>query len=550
VSVTDLITGWRAMEEALPGYEQAERYYTGNAREVFASARIATLLRESAGKYRFNLAKTPVKVLAAKVKLRAVTAEDDATTEKITEISDANNLDVEFPDLVRMTLEYGDAYMMVWPIVEEDAPSDVQPDPELDAAAVELVVHNPKHARMMYDPANRRRKWFWIKRWAVLRPGDLIVWRVDIWYATRVEHWVSKTAENLAEESGWQEFTGFPDVPESATPSVQVNQEGEIPAFHFRTALPYGVPVHIDAYGTQDAITKILNVELATIDTTGFPARFALTDAGAELDQANDDPDFPSGDDAQAPPSGDRQISQSSLRTGPGTLSYLHGVKDLKQFDAADPANLLDPAEFYIRLMAQQTGVPMHFYDPSGEVPSGESLKVKNAPLNDQVEDLQTLLTSPTMELWKFTLAVVSIVVDTLEVSWLPADVATGKDDWETIQLKQASGVPQSQTLVEAGYEKETVDSWLDDDAEDMDLVRRTDLMVKVADAAQKLGAAVGSGVLNAEQAQQVIAMLMGVKEEPVQGPPDPIALEEAKAKLQPPAAGGAPAQKPPAGKP
>jgi hypothetical protein len=66
-----------------------------------------------------------------------------------------------------------------------------------------------------------------------------------------------------------------------------------------------------------------------------------------------------------------------------------------------------------------------------------------------------------------------------------------------------------------------------------MDLMRRADLMVKVADAAQKLGAAVGSGVMNAEQAQQVIAMLMGVQEEAVEGPPDPVALAEAQAKAK-----------------
>lgn len=520
MSSTDLITGWKSLEEALPGYVRAEAYYRGKAPETFASTRIEQKLRDTANRYRFNLAKTPVQVLADKIELAAVTGTDDAVSERIKTISEANNLDVEFPDLIRLTLEFGDAYLFSYPLDPEETPDDVQPDPELEAARVELVVHNPKHNRMMYDPSNRRRKWFYFRRWCVDRPGDKMVWRVDLWYADRVEHWVSKTSDNLTEQAGWEPFDGFFDVPDSDVDPVEGNPMGEIPAFHYRTALPYGTPVHEDAYGAQDAITKLLATQLDTVDSVGFPARYALTDEGSELDQATDDPNFP--DDADAPTGDTRRASESSLRSGPGTLTYLHGVKDLKQFDAAEAATLLDPTEFFVKLMAQQTRTPMDSFDPNGEVPSGESLKVKHGPLNRNAKRLATMFTSPTQEVWKFTLKTVGIVVTTVEVRWVPQETATGKEDWEVIGLKQGAGVPQGQTLVEAGYEQDTVDLWLDDEAEDMDLMRRADLMVKVADAAQKLGAAVGSGVMNAEQAQAVIAMLMNVKEEKVEGPPPP----------------------------
>jgi hypothetical protein len=303
---------------------------------------------------------------------------------------------------------------------------------------------------------------------------------------------------------------------------TEENPLEEIPAFHYRTALPYGIPVHESAYGAQDAITKLLATQLDSVDAVGYPARFALTDQGAELDQSNDDPNFPGGDDANTPAAGDRLASESQLRSGPGTLSYLHGVKALVQFDPSDPATLLDPTEFFIRLMAQQTQIPMDSFDPNGEVPSGESLKVKHGPLNANAKMLCTMFTAPTLESWKFTLKAVGTKVSTLEVRWVPVEQATGKEDWEVISLKQDAGVPQAQTLVEAGYEQETVDGWLDDEAEDMDLMRRADLVLKIADASQKMGAAVGSGIMNADQAQQVIAMLLGVKEEKVEGPPPP----------------------------
>lgn len=543
MSVIEVVHGWHELEAALPAYEEAEAYASGKVKEVFASAKLRQRIEATGERYRFNLAKTPIKVLSNRLDLTAVT--DPASkpvTELITAAWDANDMDVHFPDVISKSLMYGDGYLMTWDSEPEDdseseMPDDVQPDPALAAAKVEFVWHNPKNTRMIYDPENERRKWFLIKRWCVPTQAGKR-WRVDLWFAGRLERWVSISDANLTEKASWEPFTGWPEG-EAVDPVVD-NIHEEIPFHHFRTALPYGVPVHTDAYPAQDALNKMLITQINTSETQGWPSRFALQELGAELDQNADDPDFPQDDDGQARRTYERSAS-SRLTNEPGAMNYMPGTKSVVQLSGAEPENFLGPAEFYIRLMAQMTEIPMHHYDPAGEVPSGESLKVKDGPLNAEVLKLQKLFKSPVLEWWMFALKIMGAApVKVLEARWAPAEMAVGKDDWTVIGLKQDSGVPQRTTLVEAGYEPETVDTWLKDQAEEMGIQRQADLLDKLAGAAQKLGAAVSLGVMTKEQAQEIIVSVTGQKEVPVAGPPVPQPADpNANPDDEPPAGGG-----------
>ena len=46
------------------------------------------------------------------------------------------------------------------------------------------------------------------------------------------------------------------------------------------------------------------------------------------------------------------------------------------------------PAAFYLRIMAQTTKTPLDMLDESGDEPSGESRRRKDAPLRDAVRTL------------------------------------------------------------------------------------------------------------------------------------------------------------------
>lgn len=500
--IDDLLDGWREMQDALDGYEEARAYFEGTVPEVFASAIARKAIAETGDRYRFNLAKTPVKVRKDRTKIAAVTVpDDDKASEVIEDVWDANGMAVAYPDLFLKTFEFGDAYLCVWPVAEDE------PDPRLRAAGVELTVHDPRHVRVFYDDEFPRRVTHAIKRWEARRAGQSQPgWRCDVYYPDTIERYESQPGGDPTKPEGWAPFF---DPDQDDADWVLENPTGRIPFAHHRTESPYGRPVHKDAYSPQDAINKELITLVTTGDSHGWPQRWAMTDRGTDLDTAGDTPDWDDDADSDDTVEGNRG-SSSQLRSGPGTIMEFIGKRAVGQFEAAQPGTFIEPAQLFIRLMAQMTNTPFHYFDPSGGVPSGESLKVADAPLTKDVEDLEAMLLAPVVETWTTVLELREMTVARVDVRWAPVESSTGQSDWETAQAKQAAGVPRGQTLVEAGYEAAQVEEWHTEEAAALDLQNRVYLMGAIGDAIQRIGAGVGLGVLSQEQATAIIGRLVG----------------------------------------
>lgn len=512
--LADLTDGWREMELALPGYMEAEDYFDGTVDEVFASSIARQKIEETGARYRFNLAKTPVCVRRDRVEIAAVTVPDDESASGVVEdVWDANDMAVHYPDLFLMTFKYGDAYLMEWPLHPDDeadatATEDrTGPEDRLAAVAVELTVHNPKNVRVFYDPEHPRRKAYAVKRWCVPGAGDKKRWRADVYYPDRIERWLSKGDDKLTDPEGWDFYL---DAEQDDADWLLDNPQNRVPFTHHRTALPYGVPLHRDAYSPQDAINKLLITQLTTTDSHGWPQRYALTDRGADLDTAGDTPDWDDDLDSDDTRTGRAGGSSSQIKSGPGTIMDLIGKRAVGQFEAANPSVFLQPAEFFIRLMAQMTTTPLHYFDPSGTVPSGESRKVADMPLTKDCEHLTAMLNAPVVETWTAVLDMLGHDVARVDVRWVPVESSSGKDDWETVKVKQETGVPRHQTLIEAGYEVEQVEQWQAEEAERLDLVRRAEVMAQLADAVQRFATVTSWGVMTPDQVGSIISHVLG----------------------------------------
>jgi hypothetical protein len=237
--------------------------------------------------------------------------------------------------------------------------------------------------RLFYDPEHPSEKLYGIKRWK-MTDGRI---RATLYYADHGERWVIKGKDMKELEPGaWLPYA------EDGLDAEFDNPYGEVPIFHYRTAAPYGVPEHIDAYGPQAAINKAMINQVATMGLAGFPARYALQDDKV-LDNNVDDPDWD--DDAEAEGIGESLAGMaqgSKMRNAPGALNWLTGVKDLKEFPAAPPGVFLEPMTVYARLMGQVTDTPGYRLNFTGEPPSGESLKVDNQPLNRKAETRQAVV--------------------------------------------------------------------------------------------------------------------------------------------------------------
>jgi hypothetical protein len=486
----DLMYGIGELKEARPGYDQAQVYYEGKVPEVFTSHRIRRALAVHHIDFDLNFAKTSVNAVTNRLEIAAVTSPDKATNDLISKIWQDNQLNLEMPDLFRRAGEYGDAYLMVLPVEDEQG----------NTIRVDMFYNSPQTVRVIYSEDNPRKKAYTIKKWC-----EGPYHRVELLYDDRIERWTTGKNSKGDKPNDWLHWPADPEDPESWVLDHDWNEQ---PVFHYRTDRPYGVPEHYGAYGPQNAITKLQATHMGTVDYQGAPQRYALTE-NANTDTSDLEPgDFDGGDwpfpEQGVGPSDSGE--DSSLKAGPGEMWLLRGFKGVGQFDAADPAVFLGPIDFNVRAMAQITDTPLRMFDPqSSRQRSGVSYQEEDGPFISKVKNRQTSYGATTHEAFVFALRRLGIVDPVVTVDWVPAKSVTDAQGWQTVNEKIRAGVPRRQALMEAGYRAEQVDEWLTG-VDDSELQRRVDILASLADSAQKLGSAAALGAVTSDQVTALMA--------------------------------------------
>lgn len=491
----DLRCGYFDLVNSRPATERAEAFYSGAVDEVYASRKVTQLLAKFGldAIDNMNFAHIPVDAVANKLRLNAITADKQDNHEGIVEkneevnraiedLVEYNELAEEFPMLFRNTGKLGNYYMMVWPVVGEETDSDsplaakgydpkesarallggepVIEDnhveaPEKSIVAVDMMMLDPYTTRVFYDPENPKKKSYALRSW-VEGDGQNMTVRVNLYYADRIERWFHKgkpsQRKNAAQK--WEPYNA------DNKGAVLKNPFGEIPIYHFRTDRLYGQPDHINAYGPQLAINKLVKSHLATVDYQSFPQRYALIDPTADqagMQGADSDPFAP--EDADQDPEDDDNESQHEA--DPSSVWTFSGMKDVGQFQAAEARAFLDPFDRYVKALAQATGTPFHYFDRQGErPPSGENIRQVNEFLIAKAAFRQTSLGSELRKAFTFALTLLGHDVERVNVIWEPLENVTSLVEWQAINEKILAGVPMEVALVEAGYRAEVVAEW------------------------------------------------------------------------------------------
>lgn len=478
----DLIHAVTEIRAHADDYRLAADYYHGEVPEVFTSPAVKRALRGALGGFDINLARRPVDAVLDRMAIHAVSVpgDDAATRQLINTVWIPNRLGRYSKRVHWAALTYGDAYMTVWP-------GD-------DDGTVEVHFNNPVGTRVFYSSDNERVKSHAARLWSE-GTGDDQVYRCDLLYPDRVEQWVTLPGRKGDAPADWREFGD-----EGAVWPLD-NPYGEVPVFHWRSGgEPYGRPEHRGAFGPQNAITKLSTTLMSTIDFQGFPQRYELLNP----DQPTADAMFDFDEDDTANP----DDAASTLNAGPGTVWRLD-AKGVGQFDPANVEAFLKPLNFYARAMSAATATPLRFLEPSGQVPSGESLRADDAPLSRRIEDREEVFEETWQEVIGFAARVAGLSVPEVDVAWSPVQTVSDEAGWRTTALKMAAGVPARQALTEAGYTSGLVDGWLDGSSRS-NLDTRLAALGQVGDAMQKLGAAVQLGALDKAQVDAIVAQIMG----------------------------------------
>lgn len=422
--MSNLTTAVQAILDKRDEYQTAEDYYDGTVDEIFASPAVKRALHKTGDQFRVNFAATPVNAVANRLEISSVSAVSEEAAKVIDNVWTTNELELEVNNIHNRALVYGDAYLFVWAY-----------DGEL-----EMYYNSPLTTVVIYDNENPRLPAYAAKMWSTDIDGEERV-RVNLYYADRVEKYVS-IGERLPMTVKDDTFEPFVDE-DTNEAGVMENPFGQIPIFHFRTARPNGKPEHLAAYGPQDMINKLLITQMASVEHYGFPQRYILAGDHAE---ANDDFD-------------EDEPDNDHLSGEPGEVWFLKNVQKVGQFDVAKPDTYLAPYKEYIRSMASVTETPLHYFENTHTNVSGESLRAAEAPLVKKVRTRQLSFGSTWREVWKFVLKSFGIEED-VQVHWKSIESIDTKEQWEINYKKVQAGLPESQMLLEQGYDAALVAQW------------------------------------------------------------------------------------------
>jgi hypothetical protein len=442
-----------ALDAHAEEYDTAAAYYEGTVAEVITSRRLRQMFGNlGLDQFRINYARTPVDVLLERTQIQGINCSDAGSLKLLDTVWAANQLGLEAKDIHRRAFEFGDSYVIGWP------------DDEIEGG-VALYAHDPRSVRVFYDPQRPRVKSHAIHRWIEAGDeenglGEGLWTRVNLYFGEYVEQWVSQNRVDGVQGQLTLTADGEPDlVPLAIAPVVENPTPGVIPVFHFRTARPYGRPEHADAYGPQNMLTKLCTTMMVAVDYAGYPQRYVTTDSALS-------PSAPTSDAFGLPPEGSLSPDEglddaSEMEAGPGSTWLLSGQSiKVGQFSAAETQNFLNAVHSIIKQMSAVTDVPLHYFDRTGDMPSGESFRMSEQPLIRKEQDRQAQLGITWHELYDYCLLVNGMAPSDALPIWAPANVWTDLNSWQTAVIQLNSGVPYDQVLRERGYGEDLIAEW------------------------------------------------------------------------------------------
>ena len=395
-------------------YEEAEAYYNGDVPETFATARLRKAFRTTGDRSRLNYCRPIVDAVNDRLAIGTISGDTARATQAIQQWWQDNDLGIEAQEIHRAALKHGDAYVVAWP--NRDGGFDI-------------ALNTADSMAMVYDPENPRKKLFAVKVWL----ADENTTRMNIYGPDSITKWTTNT-DTITEGTNW-----------SHVETVD-NPWGEVPVFHFRTHRPFGRPEHKDAYDGQNHINKLFVTHGMTVDYQGAPQRYALAAAGADGGEVED---FTEGDTARE--------NMQALKNGPGEVWYMTGVTKMGQFEPADPAVFWTPIKDTIRAIAALTSTPVHYFEKTGNIPSGNALRTAEAPLLKKVADREESFGYTWRDLFRFCLKAEGINSD-VTVYWTPIESLDELERWDVALKKINSGLSHRQALREGGYTPDEVD--------------------------------------------------------------------------------------------
>lgn len=418
------------------GYARARAYYHGDHDLTFATEKFRNAFGTLFRTFADNLSAPVVDALADRLQLRGFTGDD-----RTEEFFRVNRLARRSGEVHLTAPMLGDAFVIVWP--------NRMAEPRVYPQA-------PENVAVLYDeeddPGLIVRA---AKVWKSAPPGEKALWRAVLYYPDHLERLEADAtkganAEEIPKPGRWRprvdDITPGPD-------GIVVNPWGRPPVFHFahNAAIgQYGRSRLVDVIPIQNALNKSVADLLVAGEFLAFPQRHAT---GIEV--------------ARDPVTGE-EPAEGPFRAGADRLWWTANKEaSFGQFAAADLGQLVAVNESFRLEVARVSGTPLHYFNVSGDVPSGVALTVLEGRLTTTADDCVDSFGDVWQEVGTFGLGMTGPEPAELMALW--ESTATRDEDAELAraEAKVRLGVSRRQALRELGY--------TEDQLEQMDEERQTE---------------------------------------------------------------------------
>lgn len=407
-------------------YRLYQEYYGGQHRLAFATDKFRSAFGTLFRAFSLNLCPKVVDSCANRLSLTGFGAEEggEQAAAAAWAIWQANRMDLRSGEVHTEALTAGDAYVIVWPDRDGGQPV-IYPN---DGAAMTV----------RYDQENPGRILWAAKAWTLEAPDGRL--RLNLYYPDRIEKYITRSkADALPDNSN-----GFEPFEAPGEPWPLENPYGAVPVFHFanrsRTGR-FGVSELSDVIPIQDALNKTVADMLVAGEFVALPQRWA-TGLETDIDEATGKPKAP------FIPGADRLWTTEGVETKFG------------QFEAASLDGFLKEKSDFAKDIGSVSSTPIHFLiPPTGDWPSGESLKTAESEFTAKVKRRQLAFGNVWENVMSFALQVANQGGKGVRLSAMWTDPAprSERDQADVAVLKSQVGVSDAQLQREMGYTEEEI---------------------------------------------------------------------------------------------
>lgn len=253
---------------------------------------------------------------------------------------------------------------------------------------------------------------------------------VTIYYADRIERWISQGEVNASTNSGSIRYSLL---------ESRRNPYEKVPVFHFANNAPkgvYGVSELKDVVPVQDALNKAVADLLIAMEYAAYNQRWAT---GIELEDSESD----------------EQLRQPKFRPGIDRLWASENEQaNFGEFTAADLDKFINVHDMFVQTIARVTGTPMHYMLINTSVfPSGESLKTAEQRFVSKVKDRQVSFGETWEDVMTFAAQIARIALtEKVSVEWQLAMPRSETEFTNMVPFKKQMGISNEQLQREYGY--------------------------------------------------------------------------------------------------